>query len=124
MGRAAQQLARRRQVPRSCSQREFVAGVADWGVYQKPGELQRLRQQACSCFAGLQLLPGAGHWVQQERVQAVTQLRLDFLATARPRCRRGCAPCSSRRRARCWPVPGTAARRPGADSPDGGGSYN
>ena len=58
----------------------FIAGAADWGMYQKPGELQRMQQQVCSRFVGLQVLPGAGHWVQQEQPQAVTQQLLSFLA--------------------------------------------
>jgi pimeloyl-ACP methyl ester carboxylesterase len=60
----------------------FIAGTADWGTYQKPGELERM-QALCSRFRGLQLLPGAGHWVQQEQPQAVTQRLLAFLADTR-----------------------------------------
>jgi pimeloyl-ACP methyl ester carboxylesterase len=62
----------------------YIAGAADWGRYQKPGELQRMQQQACSRFAGLLVLDGAGHWVQQEQPQATTQRLLDFLAETRP----------------------------------------
>jgi len=61
----------------------FIAGAADWGMFQKPGELQRMQQQVCSRFVGLQVLPGAGHWVQQEQPQAVTQCLLRFLADTR-----------------------------------------
>jgi pimeloyl-ACP methyl ester carboxylesterase len=62
----------------------YLAGAADWGMYQKPGELQRMQQQVCSRFAGLQVLDGAGHWVQQEQPQATTQCLLDFLVETRP----------------------------------------
>jgi pimeloyl-ACP methyl ester carboxylesterase len=61
----------------------YIAGAADWGMYQKPGELQRMQQQVCSRFVGLQVVAGAGHWVQQEQPQAVTQRLLDFLADTR-----------------------------------------
>ena len=35
----------------------YIAGAADWGIYQKPGELQRMQQQACRRFQGLHLWP-------------------------------------------------------------------
>jgi pimeloyl-ACP methyl ester carboxylesterase len=58
----------------------YLAGASDWGMYQKPGELQRMQQQACTRWHGMQVIAGAGHWVQQEQPQAVTQRLLDFLA--------------------------------------------
>jgi pimeloyl-ACP methyl ester carboxylesterase len=61
----------------------YIAGAADWGMYQKPGDLQRMQHAACSRFTGLHLIDGAGHWVQQEQPQATTQRLLDFLALAR-----------------------------------------
>lgn len=60
----------------------FIAGAADWGVYQKPGEFERMQASACSRLLGCHRLPGAGHWVQQEQPAAVNRLLLDFLATA------------------------------------------
>jgi pimeloyl-ACP methyl ester carboxylesterase len=59
----------------------FIAGAADWGVYQKPGEFERMQRQACTRMRGCHLVPGAGHWVQQEQPEAVTRLLLDFLKT-------------------------------------------
>jgi pimeloyl-ACP methyl ester carboxylesterase len=59
----------------------FIAGAADWGVYQKPGELQRMQQQACTQFRGVHLLPGAGHWVQQEQAAEAARRLLEFLGT-------------------------------------------
>jgi pimeloyl-ACP methyl ester carboxylesterase len=61
----------------------YLAGAADWGMYQKPGELQRMQHEACSRFVGMAVLPGAGHWVQQEQAQAVTQRLLAWLAEMR-----------------------------------------
>jgi pimeloyl-ACP methyl ester carboxylesterase len=57
----------------------FIAGAADWGMHQKPGELQRMQTRACSRFSGVHTVAGAGHWVQQEQPQATTQLLLDGL---------------------------------------------
>jgi pimeloyl-ACP methyl ester carboxylesterase len=61
----------------------YIAGASDWGIHQKPGELQRMQRQACSRFAGVHLIPGAGHWVQQEQPQATLRHLLGFLASAR-----------------------------------------
>ena len=57
----------------------FVAGKSDWGIYQRPGALERMQTSACGDLRGLHLLDGAGHWVQQERAEAVSQLVLLFL---------------------------------------------
>ncbi len=57
----------------------FIAGAADWGVYQRPGAFEAMQRGACSDLRGCHLLPGAGHWVQQEQPAAVNRLLLDFL---------------------------------------------
>ena len=57
----------------------FIAGASDWGVYQKPGDFEQMQTQACTQMLGCHLVPGAGHWVQQEQPEAVTRLLLDFL---------------------------------------------
>jgi len=59
----------------------FIAGASDWGRFQKPGELQRMRS-ACSRLLGVQVVPGAGHWVQQEQPAATLRLLHEFLAMA------------------------------------------
>ena len=56
----------------------FIAGASDWGVHQVPGALEGMRE-ACPRMSGLQLVEGAGHWVQQERPDAVSDLIVDFL---------------------------------------------
>ena len=58
----------------------FIAGKSDWGTYQSPGALQAMESSACSQFRGVHLVEGAGHWVQQERPAAVSELLIDFLA--------------------------------------------
>ena len=57
----------------------FIAGASDWGIHQKPGELERMSGSACSDWRGTHLVPGAGHWVQQERPEAVNRLLAGFL---------------------------------------------
>jgi pimeloyl-ACP methyl ester carboxylesterase len=59
----------------------FIAGASDWGVHQKPGELQRMHS-ACGRLRGVHLVPGAGHWVQQEQPAETLRLLLDFIAHA------------------------------------------
>jgi pimeloyl-ACP methyl ester carboxylesterase len=57
----------------------FIGGASDWGVYQKPGDFERMQESACTRLAGCHLVTGAGHWVQQEQPEAVSRLLLDFL---------------------------------------------
>jgi pimeloyl-ACP methyl ester carboxylesterase len=57
----------------------FVAGRSDWGPFQAPGALERMSARACVHFHGCHFVEGAGHWVQQEQPQAVTDLILGFL---------------------------------------------
>ena len=57
----------------------FIAGAADWGIYQKPGEFERMQRDACTNMLGCHLVHGAGHWVQQEQPEAVNRLLLRFL---------------------------------------------
>jgi len=58
----------------------FVAGAADWGVRQRPGALERMETELCAAYHGSFLVPGAGHWVQQEQPQAVIGRILEFIA--------------------------------------------
>jgi pimeloyl-ACP methyl ester carboxylesterase len=60
----------------------FISGTSDWGVYQRPGHAERMRDEVCTRMTGFHLLDGAGHWVQQEQPEAVTRLLLDFLGDA------------------------------------------
>jgi len=56
-------------------------GAADWGIYQSPRAFERM-QSVCTQLRICQILPGAGHWVQQEQVEAVNRLLLEFVGTA------------------------------------------
>lgn len=57
----------------------FIAGASDWGIYQFPGAFEKMQTQACSDMRFCELIPGAGHWVQQEQAQRVNRRLLDFL---------------------------------------------
>jgi pimeloyl-ACP methyl ester carboxylesterase len=56
----------------------FVSGQADWGVYQRAGSLDQMRR-ACTRFEGVELVDGAGHWVQQEQAAVVAARLVRFL---------------------------------------------
>jgi pimeloyl-ACP methyl ester carboxylesterase len=57
----------------------FISGASDWGTYQGFGSLERMQDTACTNFQGVHLLPGAGHWVQQEQAEKVSELLLEFI---------------------------------------------
>ena len=57
----------------------FIAGASDWGVYQRPGNLERMRKTVCTRMLGVHLVDGAGHWVQQEQPEEVNSLLVRFL---------------------------------------------
>lgn len=52
----------------------FVGGKQDWGVRQAPGALQAMETQASVDYRGTHLIENAGHWVQQERPEAVFEV--------------------------------------------------
>ena len=60
----------------------FVAGAADWGIFQSPGAFERM-PKVCTDMRLCQTLAGAGHWVQQEQALAVNHLLLQFLRDTR-----------------------------------------
>jgi pimeloyl-ACP methyl ester carboxylesterase len=57
----------------------FIGGKSDWGVYQTPGAVEKMRDKVCTQMSGVELVEGAGHWVQQEQPQTVNELLLRFL---------------------------------------------
>jgi pimeloyl-ACP methyl ester carboxylesterase len=57
----------------------FIAGRSDWGVFQGPGDIEKMQREACTRMLGCHLIEGAGHWVQQEQPEEVIRLLLDFL---------------------------------------------
>jgi pimeloyl-ACP methyl ester carboxylesterase len=57
----------------------FIAGKSDWGTYQRPSNFERMQQSACTRMVGCHLIDGAGHWVQQEQAERVSELLIEFL---------------------------------------------
>ncbi len=60
----------------------FIAGRSDWGIYQTPGAIERMQTTACTNMLDCHLIEGAGHWVQQEQPEKVSELLLGFLRAA------------------------------------------
>jgi pimeloyl-ACP methyl ester carboxylesterase len=58
----------------------FIAGEKDWAVHQVSGTFTVMQQRACTQMLSCDLVPGAGHWVQQEQPAAVLELLFKFLA--------------------------------------------
>lgn len=61
----------------------YIAGAADWNIFQNPGALQRMQSTVCTQWRGSFIVAGAGHWLQQEQPDEVTRLLLQFLRTQR-----------------------------------------
>ena len=57
----------------------FIAGSSDWGSYQRAGALERMQSTVCTNTTGVHMIDGAGHWVQQEQPEQVSNLLLQFL---------------------------------------------
>ena len=58
----------------------FVAGRQDWGIYQKPGSIDRMKEEVCTRMENMHLVDNAGHWVQQEQPEAVLKHLVSFLS--------------------------------------------
>jgi len=58
---------------------QFIAGTSDWGVYQTPGAVDKMRNSACTHMVGFHRFDGAGHWVQQEQPELVSAALVQFL---------------------------------------------
>ena len=56
----------------------FLSGKSDWGVYQRAGSLDAMKR-ACPRLEGIELIDGAGHWVQQEQSARVAERLKAFL---------------------------------------------
>ena len=59
----------------------YLAGKRDWGIYQFPGALDKLRSEVCTRMddEDVVLIEGAGHWVQQEQAGEVVKQIKRFL---------------------------------------------
>ena len=56
----------------------FIGGKRDWGTYSAPGALDLMRTKATTRMGGIELIDGAGHWIQQEQPVRLGELLLAF----------------------------------------------
>ncbi len=61
----------------------FIAGAKDWGVFQAPGNFDKMKSEVCTRMLGVYLAEEAGHWVQQEQPEETSGLLLEFLQRAK-----------------------------------------
>jgi pimeloyl-ACP methyl ester carboxylesterase len=57
----------------------FVGGTSDWGTYAAPGAVDLMRTKAATRMGGIELIDGAGHWIQQEQPVRLGTLLLAFI---------------------------------------------
>ena len=56
----------------------FIGGASDWGPYVAPGALDLMQTKATTRLRGIEMIDGAGHWIQQEQPAKLTTLLLAF----------------------------------------------
>ena len=56
----------------------FISGSADWGIYQKPGDLENMESFFFKNYFGRIIIDKAGHWVQQERPNETFNAIINF----------------------------------------------
>ena len=56
----------------------FIGGVSDWATYVSPGALGVMRTRATTNLRGVEMIDGAGHWIQQEQPAKLGALLLAF----------------------------------------------
>jgi pimeloyl-ACP methyl ester carboxylesterase len=60
----------------------FIGGKSDWGTYAAPGALDLMRTKAATRMGRIELIDGAGHWIQQEQPDRLGTLLLAFVREA------------------------------------------
>ena len=68
------------RVPTSNTAVIFIRSVHSIDVPQAPGAFERMQGIACTRMAAAHLVPGAGHWVQQEQPARTVELLKELLA--------------------------------------------
>ena len=56
----------------------FIAGAADWGTYQKPGDFEKMTSCFLKNYFGTIMINDAGHWVQQEQPENTFKAIINF----------------------------------------------
>lgn len=62
----------------------FIGGRSDWGPYAAPGALDAMTTTATTRMGSVELIDGAGHWIQQEQPDRLATLLLAFMKDAGP----------------------------------------
>ncbi|AND70491.1 alpha/beta hydrolase fold family protein [Dyella thiooxydans] len=60
----------------------FIGGEKDWGTYATPGALDLMKSRATTRLHGIEMIDGAGHWIQQEQPVRLGERLLDFIKGA------------------------------------------
>ena len=60
----------------------FIGGKSDWATYVSPGALDQMRTRATTRMGNIQMIEGAGHWIQQEQPGLLGALLLAFVKEA------------------------------------------
>ncbi|KAK9859715.1 hypothetical protein MYU51_013965 [Penicillium brevicompactum] len=64
----------------------FVSGKLDWGNYQEPGAIEKMRDGvSCADLRILRMVDGVGHWTPQESPDEVSRAILDLIGGVRDR---------------------------------------
>lgn len=62
----------------------YVSGKLDWGNYQEPGAIEKMRSLvSCADLRILRLIDGVGHWTPQESPDEVSRAILDLIGGMR-----------------------------------------
>ncbi|CAG7929200.1 unnamed protein product [Penicillium olsonii] len=62
----------------------FVSGKLDWGNYQEPGAIEKMKNGvSCADLRILRLVDGVGHWTPQESPNEVSRAILDLIGGLR-----------------------------------------
>ena len=59
----------------------FISGSTDWGIYQKPGDLENMESLFLKNYFGRVIINKAGHWVQQEQPDKTFNVIINFFKT-------------------------------------------
>ena len=59
----------------------FIGGKLDWATYVAPGAVDVMKAKATTKMRDIELIDGAGHWIQQEQPARLGQLLLAFAGT-------------------------------------------
>lgn len=57
----------------------FIGGERDWGPYVSPAAMDLMTKKAMTKLHGIEMLDGAGHWIQQERPRELSKAIVGFL---------------------------------------------